>query len=77
MVVRRGLRVTAVGIALGLPLAIAASGGLRSLLFEVPERDTSTYVMACAALLFVGAAASYLPARQATAASPVDSLRGE
>jgi len=77
MVVGRGLRVTAVGIALGLPLAIAASGGLRSLLFEVPERDTSTYVMACAALLFVGAAASYLPARQATAASPVDSLRGE
>jgi len=77
MVVRRGLRVTGVGIVCGLPLAIAASRGLRSLLFEVPERDTSTYVLACAALLLVGAAASYVPARQAIAVSPVDSLRGE
>lgn len=77
MVVRRGLKLTAVGIAIGLPLALLATGALRSLLFEVPPRDVSTCLAACGLLLLVGVAGSYLPARRAVAVNPVDSLRGE
>jgi putative ABC transport system permease protein len=77
MVVGRGVRLTAVGLAAGLPIAIAASGALRSVLFNVPERDATTYVLACLALLLAGAIASYIPARRTLALNPVDSLRGD
>ena len=75
MVVRRALAVTAAGVAVGLPLAMAASRVVQSMLFEVGPRDVPTLAVACAALLCVGGAGAYLPARRAVAVNPVDSLR--
>ena len=75
LVVRRGVRLTVMGLLVGLPLAIAATSAVRALLFEVPARDGPTFVGAVALLVLVGLAGSYLPARRAVAINPVDSLR--
>jgi len=75
MVVRRGLRLTALGAAVGLPLALACTRAVRALLFEVPALDAATFVGASVFVIAVGLAGSYLPARRAVAINPVDSLR--
>ena len=77
LVVRRALSVTAAGIAIGLPLALASTRIVRTMLFEVAATDAATIVYACALLLVVGVAGAYLPARRAVAVNPVDSLRLE
>ena len=75
MVVRRGMRLTLTGVLLGLPLALAASGAVRALLFELQARDAATFIVASASVVAVGLAACYLPARRAVAINPVDALR--
>ena len=56
MVVRQGLRLVALGVAIGLPVALLASGSLSSLLVDVSARDPLTYLAAIA--LLAGAAIS-------------------
>ena len=77
LVVRRALVITAIGIAVGLPVALASTRLVRTMLFGISGRDLPTIVAACAGLLAVGLAGAYLPARRAVAANPVDSLRGD
>jgi putative ABC transport system permease protein len=77
LVVGRALRITAVGIAIGLPLAVASTKVMQTMLFGVGARDAATIGGACALLLAVGVAGAYLPARRAVAVNPVDSLRGD
>jgi putative ABC transport system permease protein len=75
LVVGEGLRLAALGAAVGLVGAAAASRLARALLFEVHWLDPAS--MVAAALLLVGASAlaSYLPARRATSVDPVVTLR--
>jgi ABC-type antimicrobial peptide transport system permease subunit len=75
MVMGRGLRLTAAGVILGLPMAVVASRSVRALLFEVAAGDAITFAGASAVLLTVGVAGSYFPARRAVSVNPVDSLR--
>ena len=77
LVVRRALLITAIGIAAGLPVALASTRIVGSMLFGVSGRDVPTVVGACAALIAIGLAGAYLPARRAVAVNPVDSLRGD
>ena len=77
LVVRRALSVTAAGIAIGLPLALASTRIVRTMLFEVGTTDAATTASSCALLLVVGVAGAYLPARRAVGVNPVDSLRLE
>ena len=51
MVLYQGVRSVLAGLALGVPLAMAASGVLRSMLFQVRASDPLTY-MAISAVLF-------------------------
>ena len=77
MVMRESLLVCAAGIALGLPLALAAARLLRSSLFGVSPFDPSTLLFALAGLVAVALLASLIPARRATAVDPMVALRAD
>jgi ABC-type antimicrobial peptide transport system permease subunit len=75
MVLRQGLSVALVGVAVGLVAAIAATRVLSSLLFDVSERDPATFASVTAILIAVSALASYLPARRAANIDPLEAVR--
>jgi putative ABC transport system permease protein len=75
LVLGEGLRLAALGAALGLAGAAVGTRLLRSLLFDVHPLDPAS--MLGAALLLVGASAlaAYLPARRAARVDPLSVLR--
>jgi putative ABC transport system permease protein len=75
LMLRDGLRLTAIGVAVGLPLAYLLSRAIRSLLFGTGTADPLTFGGVAALLLAVAALASYLPARRATRVDPLVALR--
>ncbi len=77
MIVRQGIRVTAVGIVLGLAGAVALTRLLQSVLFEVSATDPVTFIAAPVLLVTVSLIAAWLPARRASRVDPVEALRAE
>jgi ABC-type antimicrobial peptide transport system permease subunit len=77
LVVRQGLRPTAVGIAIGLGASFAATRLLRSLLSGVSPTDPWSFGLTTVVLLGAALAASYLPARRARRVDPLVALRCE
>ncbi|HKX26429.1 MAG TPA: FtsX-like permease family protein, partial [Blastocatellia bacterium] len=77
MVVRHGMTLTLVGIALGLAASFALTWLMSSLLYEVSAKDPVIYVGISALLAGVAFAACYFPARRATKVSPLIALRYE
>jgi predicted permease len=77
LVVRDVLGMAGAGIAIGLPLAVALGGALRSQLFGLQPTDPLTLAVATSLLLGVTALAGYLPARRATRLDPALALRHE
>ncbi|HEY0872650.1 MAG TPA: ABC transporter permease [Vicinamibacterales bacterium] len=77
LVMRRSLVQLAVGIVLGLALAIFAAGALQPVLYRVDPRDASVFVLVVATLIIVSLAASLLPARRVTRIDPVRALAVE
>jgi putative ABC transport system permease protein len=75
LVVARGLRLGATGLALGLAAAALAGGWLRSLLFEVSPLDPVTLGGVSVLVLAVAVAACYVPARRAMRVDPITALR--
>jgi len=75
VVLRQGLTVSALGVALGLVVAYPLSGLMRALLFQVSPLDPRVLVAAVVCTLVVAGVASYLPARQATAVDPRTALQ--
>jgi predicted permease len=67
----------AVGIALGLPAALAATSWIESFLFGLTPTDPLTIAAAIAVLSTVAALAAYLPARRAAHLDPMEALRYE
>ena len=76
-VVVEGATMTAIGLVAGLAGAYAATGALRSLLFQVQPLDLTTFVVASAVLAGVALTAVYMPARRATRVNPLTVLREE
>jgi predicted permease len=76
-VIWRGLRLTALGIGVGLLLSYLLAPRLGGLLFEVSPRDGVSYGGAALVLLGVALLASGLPARRATRADPMQALRSD
>jgi putative ABC transport system permease protein len=74
MVLRQGLGVAAVGIALGLAGAVAVTRLLGSMLYEVSATDPLTLVVVSVVLLAVAMVASYLPARRAARVDPMEAV---
>ncbi|HEY8468481.1 MAG TPA: ABC transporter permease [Longimicrobiales bacterium] len=77
MVLRQGLALALVGVAAGLAGALALSRLIESLLFGISSRDPLTLAAVTALLVATSALAVYLPARRASAVSPMDALRAE
>lgn len=77
VVLRQGLRLTLLGLALGVLWAWATTRVIRSLLYEVGPTDRLTFL--CVAVLLGGAAllACYLPARRVARIDPMVALRYE
>ena len=65
------------GIVVGVPLAVGVAPLVGSLLFGVAPTDTAVIVVASLVLLFVAAAAGFLPARRAAQLDPLKALRSE
>ena len=76
-VLREGILVCTIGVAIGLPLAAMAARSLRSLLFGISENDPATFAVAAAGFLLLGVVAGLAPARRAAAVDPVIALRSE
>lgn len=77
MVLGRGLRLTVVGIAIGLLLSAASTRMLRSLLYGMSPLDPVAFAAAALGWTAVAMLASYLPARRAMRVDPVAALRWE
>jgi putative ABC transport system permease protein len=77
LVLWEGLRLAAAGIALGVLGAAWLTQVIKSLLFRVSPIDPLTFAFVGALLLFVAAAATYVPARRATKVDPIVALRYE
>jgi putative ABC transport system permease protein len=75
MILRESIALAAIGLAVGLLVALGGVGLIASFLFGVGAVDPSTYVMTAMTLLAVAAVASYVPARAAARISPLDALR--
>jgi putative ABC transport system permease protein len=77
LVVTQGLKLTALGLLLGLAGAAAATRLLAGFLFGVGAADPITYAGTAAVFLAVAFAAAYLPALRATRMDPLAALREE
>jgi predicted permease len=77
MVVRQAAVLAAIGVAVGLPLALAAGHFAQSQLIHTSQRDPLTLVAAICILPVLALTGTLLPARRATAINPTEALRAE
>ena len=77
MVVRHGLALTGIGIAIGLAGSWAATRSLKNLLYGVSATDPSTFAEVAALLTLIAFAACWIPARRASKVDPIKVLREE
>jgi ABC-type antimicrobial peptide transport system permease subunit len=77
LVLRQGLSLALVGIAIGLMGAVWLTGAMKSQLFGVSPNDPLTFAVVSVLLLAVAVAATYIPARRATNVDPIVALRYE
>ena len=77
LVVGQGMRLVALGLAIGLAGAWAFSRVLTRQLFEITPGDPVTYVGAAVLLGLVALAANFVPARRAARTNPLTSIRAE
>ena len=71
------MRLTLIGLGLGVLGAAAAAWTARGLLFGIRPLDPATYIGTAIVLTVVALAAAFLPGWKATRVNPVESLRAE
>ena len=76
-VVFSGVAVTAVGVIIGIAVAIFAGRFIQPLLFDVQARDPMVISAVAVIVLLIGAVAAWRPARRASRVDPVVALRSE
>jgi putative ABC transport system permease protein len=69
-------KLTALGVAIGIVLAMFATRLMSSLLYTTSPRDPSVYGFVVACIVLVSLLAAYLPARRAVRVDPIVALKG-
>jgi predicted permease len=77
LVLGEGLRLSLVGVVVGIACALALTRVMRNLLYGVSATDPITFFTVSAVLVGVALAACYLPARRAARVDPIVALRFE
>ncbi len=76
-ILREGLILAGVGVAIGLIASLGLTRYLETLLFDVKPADPAVYTSVAALMVIVAAAAAYFPSRRAATVDPVVALRDE
>jgi putative ABC transport system permease protein len=77
LVLSDGLRLTALGVAIGIGGSLVIGRALKTLLFGVGSGDAATLATTAALLLGVALIACFVPARRAMRVDPMEALRAE
>jgi putative ABC transport system permease protein len=77
MIARRGLMLTATGLAIGLAIAVPLARLSSNLILGVSSNDPATFGETALLLVAVAMAACYIPARRALQVDPIVALRNE
>jgi predicted permease len=77
LVIGQGLKMSAIGVGIGLVIAVAATRVMSSMLVDVRPTDPITFVVMALLFLGIAAAACWLPARRAAGMDPNEALRQE
>ena len=77
LVVRKGIVLAVIGVAVGLAASFAVTRLLATLLFEVTTTDAATFAGVSVGLFLITLLACYVPARRATRVDPLKALRYE
>lgn len=75
MIVRQGMRLAALGLAIGLAVSFGLTRMLANLLYGVSSTDALTFIVVSVALAGVTILSGYLPARRAARVEPMKALR--
>jgi predicted permease len=75
LIVRQGLKLSLVGLAIGFVSALLITRVMRSFLIGVTPTDPLTIGIVSVVLAAIAALASYVPARRAASVNPIDALR--
>ena len=77
MVVRQGLTLVVIGLAIGIAGALAGGRVLSAYLYQTAPRDPMIYAGVAAVFILAGIVACLIPARRATTVDPLIALRAE
>ncbi len=77
MVLRQGLGLALLGVAIGLGASLALTWLIKTMLYGVTTTDPATFAVVTAILVTVALIACWIPARRATRVDPVIALRYE
>ncbi len=77
LIIRQGMLLTAVGLAVGLAASLLATPILQSQLINLPANDPVTFAGVAVLLIAIALVACYVPARRATRIDPIATLRAE
>ena len=77
LVVRQGMTVTGIGLAVGVGVALLVTDLLSSILFGVSPTDPATFLVVSGLFVAVALLACLVPALRATRVDPVVALRAE
>lgn len=76
-ILREALTLAAIGVAIGLPIALALSGLIRAVFYGIEPHDPFTIIGTIVIMVTVAVMAAWIPARRAAKVDPMEALRYE